>query len=97
MSRILLALLLALGAWPVSARADELYVTNTHSGTISVIDTARDEVVATVAVTGGSTQPAIALNMATKPPARMSGHTLARPGRSRESPRARASRARSSG
>ena len=53
MSRSLLALLLSLAVWPASARADELYVTNTHSGTISVIDTVRDEVVATVALGGG--------------------------------------------
>jgi YVTN family beta-propeller protein len=48
-----LAVLLALAAGPVSAGADELYVSNTHSGTISVIDTGRDEVVATVALGGG--------------------------------------------
>lgn len=51
MSRIVLALLFGLVAWPASA--DELYVSNTHSGTISVIDTVRDEVVATIALGGG--------------------------------------------
>ena len=40
-------------AWPAGARANELYVTNTHSGTISVIDTTRDEVVATIPLGGG--------------------------------------------
>ena len=53
MNRSLLTLLLVLAAWPASARASELYVTNTHSGTISVIDTTRDEVVATIALGGG--------------------------------------------
>jgi YVTN family beta-propeller protein len=51
MSRIVLALLFGLAAWPASA--EELYVSNTHSGTISVIDTVRDEVVATIALGGG--------------------------------------------
>jgi YVTN family beta-propeller protein len=53
MSRIVLVLLFGLAAWPVSPSADELYVSNTHSGTISVIDTVRDEVVATIALGGG--------------------------------------------
>jgi YVTN family beta-propeller protein len=53
MSRLALAFLFVLGAWPISASADELYVSNTHAGTISVIDTARDEVVATIALGGG--------------------------------------------
>jgi YVTN family beta-propeller protein len=53
MTRSLLSLLLAVAVWPATVRADELYVTNTHSGTVSVIDTARDEVVATVALGGG--------------------------------------------
>jgi YVTN family beta-propeller protein len=53
MSRSLLTLLLVLAAWPGSALASELYVTNTHSGTISVIDTTRDEVVATIPLGGG--------------------------------------------
>lgn len=51
MTRSLLAILLVLACWPASA--SELYVTNTHSGTISVIDTARDEVVATIPLGGG--------------------------------------------
>jgi YVTN family beta-propeller protein len=40
-------------AWPAAGRASELYVSNTHSGTISVIDTAKDEVVATIPLGGG--------------------------------------------
>src|SRR5207249_7845454 len=38
---------------PVVAGAAELYVTNTHSGTISIIDTERDEVIGTIPVGGG--------------------------------------------
>jgi YVTN family beta-propeller protein len=56
MSRCFLVALMALTAWSFglgSAQGDELYVSNTHSGTISVIDTARDEVVATIALGGG--------------------------------------------
>jgi YVTN family beta-propeller protein len=53
MSRSVLALLFLLAAWPAAAAASELYVTNTHSGTISVIDTTRDEVVATIPLGGG--------------------------------------------
>jgi YVTN family beta-propeller protein len=53
MSRPLWTLLLLLAVWPTAARASELYVTNTHSGTISVIDTTRDEVVATIPLGGG--------------------------------------------
>jgi YVTN family beta-propeller protein len=53
MIRPFVTILLALAAGAVSAGADELYVSNTHSGTISVIDTGRDEVVATVALGGG--------------------------------------------
>jgi YVTN family beta-propeller protein len=48
-----LVLLLALAACPAGAAAQELYVTNTHSGTISVIDTALDEVTATIPLGGG--------------------------------------------
>ncbi|HWC05303.1 MAG TPA: beta-propeller fold lactonase family protein [Methylomirabilota bacterium] len=53
MIRAVLAVWLLLAAWSVDASADELYVSNTHSGTISVIDTGRDEVVATIALGGG--------------------------------------------
>jgi len=38
---------------PAVAGAAELYVTNTHSGTISIIDTERDEVIGTIPVGGG--------------------------------------------
>jgi YVTN family beta-propeller protein len=53
MSRALWTFLLLLAAWPGAAHSSELYVTNTHSGTISVIDTTRDEVVATIPLGGG--------------------------------------------
>ena len=53
MNRLLLIALWGLAPWTASASAHELYVSNTHSGTISVIDTARDEVVATVPLGGG--------------------------------------------
>ena len=53
MTRFAVAVLLALAPWTVDARADELYVSNTHSGTVSVIDAAKDEVVATIPLGGG--------------------------------------------
>ncbi len=53
MMRVAVAALLALAAWTVDARADELYVSNTHSGTVSVIDTVKNEVVATIPLGGG--------------------------------------------
>lgn len=53
MSRSLLVVLFVLLSWPAGVQASELYVTNTHSGTISVIDTTRDEVVATIPLGGG--------------------------------------------
>ena len=53
MIRSFVTILLAFAVGAVSAGADELYVSNTYSGTISVIDTGRDEVVATVALGGG--------------------------------------------
>jgi YVTN family beta-propeller protein len=53
MIRSSLLLLFVLSTWSASARAGEPYVTNTRSGTISVVDTVRDEVVATIALGGG--------------------------------------------
>jgi YVTN family beta-propeller protein len=52
-ARSLVALLTACLALPAAAAAAELYVTNTHSGTISIIDTERDQVVGTITVGGG--------------------------------------------
>lgn len=51
--RSVLGALLALVLLLPVAEAAELYVTNTYSGTISVIDTDRDEVIATIPVGGG--------------------------------------------
>jgi YVTN family beta-propeller protein len=51
--RLLLAVVLPLVAGPATASAQELYVTNTHSATISIIDTARDEVTGTIPLGGG--------------------------------------------
>lgn len=48
-----LVLLVALVLAPTAAGALELYVSNTQSGTVSVIDTDRDEVVATIPLGGG--------------------------------------------